>query len=176
MSRARVLLVLALAGLGGACRGREAPRAEAFRALAVGDTTPRWTTATLAGDSARIGPGQPVTVLNVWATWCESCREEMATLEALHREFAPRGVRVLAVSVDQGAPNRVRRFVADEHLTFAVAHDRDGDVQQRFRILGVPTTLVLDRDGTVRWARTGAINGLPGDVRAALQEALGSGR
>jgi len=70
-----------------------------------------------------------VTALNVWATWCTSCRDEMGDLKVLHQEFAPRGVRVVGVSVDLGDVARVRRFAARESLTFIVAHDPARGVQ-----------------------------------------------
>ena len=66
-----------------------------FRPLQTGDTVPHYASASLRGDTVRLGGAEAVTVLNVWATWCTSCREEMSDLEALSREFSPRGVRVV---------------------------------------------------------------------------------
>ena len=141
----------------------------AFQPLQLGDVVARYAVTTLAGNTARIAPGEPVTLLNVWATWCTSCREEMATLQSLHDEFARRGVRVLAVSVDGGGSDeRVRRYVEAQHLTFPVAHDARGLVQERYRILGVPTTLLLDSAATLRWQHVGTIS----DVIPVLASAL----
>lgn len=182
----RALQALVAAGLvaGGACHGGRdatpgngAPVAvtdtSAIRALAVGDPAPAYAARTLAGAEVRVGaPGAPVTLVNVWATWCIACREEMSDLAALHQEFAPRGLRVLAVSVDEGPEARVRRFVTRERLPFSVAHDPDGRAQEAFRVVGVPETYLVGADGRVRWKRAGNVHGVLGEARTAITAAL----
>lgn len=147
------------------------PRDAPFRPLVVGDSAPAYAVRTLAGDSVRVGAGQPV-LLNVWATWCTSCREEMADLATLDREYAPRGVRVLAVSVDVGDGTRVRRFAEAEHLPFAVAHDPAGVVQRRFQAVGVPETYLISGDGRLLWVQRGGLHGAPAAVRATLDSVV----
>lgn len=147
------------------------PRDAPFRPLVVGDSAPAYAVRTLAGDSVRVGAGRPV-LLNVWATWCTSCREEMADLATLDREYAPRGVRVLAVSVDVGDGTRVRRFAEAEHLPFAVAHDPAGVVQRRFQAVGVPETYLISGDGRLLWVQRGGLHGAPAAVRATLDSAV----
>ena len=146
-----------------------------FRPLVVGDRAPAYAARTLAGDSVRVGAGTPV-LLNVWATWCTSCREEMADLAALDREYAPRGVRVLAVSVDAGDGTRVRRFAEAEQLPFAVAHDPAGVVQKRLsrrwgcrRPISSPAT-----DGCCGCGAAD-LHGAPAAVRATLDSAVKGG-
>ncbi|HET7188335.1 MAG TPA: TlpA disulfide reductase family protein [Gemmatimonadaceae bacterium] len=170
MTRAIVAVVVVLAA-GCSTPPRDAP----FRPLVVGDSAPAYAVRTLAGDSVRVSAGQPV-LLNVWATWCTSCREEMADLATLDREYAPRGVRVLAVSVDVGDGTRVRRFVESEHLPFAVAHDPAGVVQKRFQAVGVPETYLISGDGRLLWVRRGGLHGAPMAVRATLDSVVNSGR
>lgn len=164
---------LAALALLGACRrsdtaGQPASDA-AFRPLAVGDTVPAYVARTLRGDSVRIGAGEPLTLVNVWATWCTSCREEFATLERVQRDYAPRGLRVVAVSVDLGHPERVARFAAAQGATFTVALDPEGRIQQQFQVVGVPSTYLVARDGRLLWAYTGE---LPDSVRSAVDRAM----
>jgi len=144
----------------------------AFRPLAPGDTLPPYAAATLAGDTARIAAGGPVTLVNVWATWCTSCREEMADLEAVHREFGAQGLRVLAVSVDDGDAARVRRFVEHERLTMPIAVDPAGAIQQAYRVVGVPETFLVGADGRLLWRQAGGLHGDVAAVRAAVTRAL----
>ena len=187
MRRALVALAaLVLAGCGS--RGSEpkaaagaspagTPSADAFRPLAVGDRVPTLALRTLAGDSLRVEAGGPVTLVNVWATWCSSCREEMADLEALHRDFGPRGLRVVAVSVDDGDGTRVRRFVARQRLTMRVAHDPAQQVQALYQVMAVPETYLMGRDGRLLWRQTGGLHGAPEVARSAVTKALeGSSR
>lgn len=101
-------------------------------------------------DSARYA-GQPLLV-NFWATWCPPCRAEMADLETLHARLAPRGLKLLAVSVDADT-NLVREYVRQEKLSFTVLLD----VGQHWagtalRVPGFPTTYLVGRDGTIREA------------------------
>jgi cytochrome c biogenesis protein CcmG, thiol:disulfide interchange protein DsbE len=168
----RISLAGVLVALVAACSAP--PRDAAFRPLTVGDTAPAYAIRTLAGDSVRVGAGAPV-LLNVWATWCTSCREEMADLAALERAYAPRGVRVLAVSVDAGDGTRVRRFVEAERLPFAVAHDPAGVVQRTFQAVGVPETYLISGDGRLLWVQRGGLHGAPAAVRATLDSVVAAG-
>jgi len=166
--RAAAMLVVAAL----ACSKGETPRGAAFRPLQVGDRAPAYTTHGLNGDTVTVGAGAPV-LLNVWATWCTSCREEMADLAALSRAYAPKGVKVVAVSVDVGDGSRVRRFADAEQLPFVVAHDPGGEVQRVFQAVGVPETYLISGDGTMLWVQRGGIHGTAGAVRATLDSVVG---
>jgi peroxiredoxin len=125
----------------------------------------------LTGDTVNIGAGGKPVVLNVWATWCESCREEMAALDSLHKEFG-KDARVVGVSVDQGSIEKVKRFAETNHLRFDIAHDPAGDIQTTYQVVGVPTTFVIGRDGRVAWLHTGNIADDFNDVRDAVLKAV----
>jgi cytochrome c biogenesis protein CcmG, thiol:disulfide interchange protein DsbE len=168
----RAWLTAAATLLAFAC-GRGDRSDEAFRPLAVGEQVPPYRATTLAGDTVRVNAGQPVTLVNVWATWCTSCREEMQDLEAMQRDFAPRGLRILAVSVDNGNGVRVRRFVESERLTFPVAHDPEGRVQQLYQTVGVPESYLIGRDGKLLWRQAGGLHGHTAEARASVERALG---
>jgi peroxiredoxin len=146
-------------------------RSNAFRPLDIGSRLPRFTITTLSGDTITLGGTSPPTILNVWATWCTSCREEMADLEALQRDLSPRGVRVVGVSVDVGNGARVRQFAAHERLTFIVAHDPAQRVQQLCRIVGVPETLVIGADGRLLWRWVGNLHPVIDSVRRVVTTA-----
>lgn len=159
----------------------------AFRPLAVGETVPAYAAAVVggaAGDSVRIagagGTGAasaaaaPLTLVNVWATWCTSCREEFADLERLHRDYAPRGVRVVAVSVDESGDERVARFARTEGATFTIAHDAEGRVQRLYQTVGVPESYLVSGDGRLLWRHGGALRGGAADAREAIDRALAS--
>ncbi|HEX9631465.1 MAG TPA: TlpA disulfide reductase family protein [Gemmatimonadales bacterium] len=90
-----------------------------------------------------------VVLLNVWATWCAPCEQEMPSMERLHQEMGPQGLRVVAVSVDQSSPETVRSWVEARNLTFTVLHDPSGRIQQVYQTTGVPESFVLDRNGVI---------------------------
>ncbi len=104
----------------------------------------------VTGDTVRVRDlrGQ-VVLLNLWATWCPPCEQEMPSIERLHAKLGAEGLRVVAVSVDQLDRDAVRRWVDERGLTFTVLHDRSGKIQQTFQTTGMPETFVIDRDGVI---------------------------
>lgn len=91
--------------------------------------------------------GRPV-LLNVWATWCDPCREEMPGLQRLYDAYKARGLRVVAVSVDdRGSEGLIREFVADHHLTFDILHQGAADMMATYQVRGVPQTFLISRSG-----------------------------
>lgn len=98
-----------------------------------------------------------VLVLNLWATWCIPCRTEMPSMEALHQQLGPQGLKIVAVSVDdEGMQEQIRDFVREYQLTFEILHDAAGVMQGIYRTTGIPETIVIGRDGTIRKKWVGA--------------------
>jgi len=115
-----------------------------------------------------------VVLLNVWATWCEPCRVEMPSIEKLHREFGPRGLAVVAISVDDpGAEQRVRDFVKELGLTFEVLHDPKQVTTRNYQITGYPETFLIARDGIIRKKLIGASDWSSEGNRTLVRELLG---
>lgn len=122
----------------------------------VGRGAPAFEAATVEGERVSLAELRgEVVLLNVWATWCGPCRDEMPSMERLHRELAPQGLRIVAVSVD-GAPGalsaggNVAEFARELGLTFTIWHDPSGSVQRVYRTTGVPESFVIDRDGVIQ--------------------------
>ena len=143
--------------------------------LTVGSDAPVFTTTALDSTTMRFGGvADSVVLLNVWATWCTSCREEFAELEQIRAQRATSAVRVIGVSVDQGGSEKVRRFVAVQGTHFPVAHDREARINPVYGIRGLPTTFVLGKDGKVRWMQTGSFLLDSVGMRKALDAAIAS--
>ena len=120
----------------------------------VGTAAPMFSGATVAGPvpakSLADYKGQ-VVLLNVWATWCGPCKTEMPSMEALHQAMGPKGLKVVAVSIDNpGMKDEIRKFLAEYKLTFEVLHDSTQAIQQAYQTTGVPETFVIAGDGTIR--------------------------
>lgn len=124
--------------------------------LAVGDTAPRFAVKSLTGDSLIVGDrNSKVTLLNVWATWCTSCKEEFSELERFRKTFSATGLNVVAVSVDQGSDVKVRKFVEAQGSQFPVAHDAEARISSLYGVNGLPTTYLLDANGKILWTAIG---------------------
>lgn len=126
-------------------------RAPEFRAAVVQATTPPKVGEDPATRALADYKGQ-VVLVNIWATWCGPCREEIPSLQALYRDFAPRGFKIVAVSVDEGAAAapKVRDFMRGFGVTFDVLHDPEGVIQKTYQTTGVPENFVIGADGVVR--------------------------
>lgn len=150
------------------------PEAGGFRPLEAGDPAPEFGAPVLDGDSLHLASlvGNPV-LLNVWATWCPPCREEMPALQALHERYGPRGLRILGVSVDsRGSEQTIRRFLEEGGYTFTILHDASDAVSRQFRTIGVPETFLIDADGRIvrRWI--GRFDPMAEDVIADIEPLL----
>lgn len=89
-----------------------------------------------------------VVLLNVWATWCAPCREEMPTLDKLQARLGGEDFLVLPLSIDRAGLDPVRRFYAEigiRHLGVYLAEDMRA--MTALGVVGLPTTLLIDRDG-----------------------------
>ena len=97
-----------------------------------------------------------VVLLNVWATWCAPCRKEMPALDQLQQKLGGAEFEVIALSIDSGGPAAVRRFYDEMGIrSLAVYVDASMEGTGKLRALGIPTTLLLDREGRERWRKSG---------------------
>jgi len=98
-----------------------------------------------------------VVLLNLWATWCGPCEWEMPGIEALYRDFGPKGLKVVGVAVDDpGFEQRVRDFVARKGLTFEILSEGSGKIEADYEARGIPATYLIGRDGLLRKRIAGA--------------------
>ncbi|MDQ3673887.1 MAG: TlpA family protein disulfide reductase, partial [Gemmatimonadota bacterium] len=114
-----------------------------------------------------------VVMINVWATWCLPCRVEMPSIEALHQAYAPKGFKVLAVSVDDpGHIETIRGFASQYNLTFEILHDPAKRIVDQYDILGYPETFIIGRDGIIRKKLLSATDWNSADHRALVERLL----
>jgi thiol-disulfide isomerase/thioredoxin len=142
----------------GAVSGAEAGTVSGSAGGAVGGAT-----ATAAPSSAlREAKGiddytGEVVLLNIWATWCGPCRIEMPSMQRLQERLGPKGLRIVAVSVDDpGQAGAIRRFAQELGLTFDLLHDPTKAIERTYQTTGVPETFLIGRDGTIRRRSIGA--------------------
>ncbi|MBI5879288.1 MAG: TlpA family protein disulfide reductase [Chloroflexi bacterium] len=121
---------------------RESPRA--------GFLAPRLHTTLLSGEVFDLQAlrGQ-VVVLNFWATWCAPCRAEMPAMQSVYERRKGDGLALVGVNQMED-PGTIAPFLAQYQLTFPVALDPTGDWSQRYRVLGLPTTYFINRQGVIR--------------------------
>jgi len=150
MSKQNILAVAIIAFLVGGAYAMT--RAHDEGVVGVDSKAPDYQAVVVAtGDTASLRDrykGQ-VTLINIWATWCGPCREEMPAMEALYKDYAARGFKIAAVSIDEGNDDAVKAFAQELGLTFDILHDRSGAIQGVYQTTGVPESFLLDRDGKI---------------------------
>ncbi len=142
--------------------------------MAIGAPAPQYAAVTLDGDSTSLAARRgKVVLLNIWATWCHPCREELPVLQRLHESTAARGLELIGVSVDAaGESAKVRQFATEFGLTYQIWLDPSERVSTVFLAPGVPASYLIGRDGTLRWRHVGPLKDGDPVLAAALEAAL----
>jgi len=92
--------------------------------------------------------GRPV-LINLWATWCHPCRVEMPSMNALYKDYHPKGLALLAIAIDQVGKPAVAPFMQSYGLTFPALLDPQNMVGARLQVHGIPTSYLLDKWGRI---------------------------
>lgn len=117
--------------------------------------------------------GDRLVLLNFWATWCTPCTIEMPTLEALWQEYRERGLVVIGVSVDRGAPRALLEpYIRHHGLTFPLLLDPDSRAAGAWRVTGIPATFVVRPGGEVAGMAAGAREWNSAEMRALIEALL----
>lgn len=90
-----------------------------------------------------------VVFLNVWATWCDPCREEMPSMQRMYEKYRGKPFKVVAVSIDSVSDEKVKKFADEFGLTFLILHDQKGSIKDTYKTTGVPETFIIDQNGVV---------------------------
>ena len=116
-----------------------------------------------------------VIFLNVWATWCGPCREEMPSMEMLYEDFKDnKDFVMLAVSQDTKGRSMVAPYVEKNGFHFAILLDPENKISESYDVSGVPETFIIDRKGQIVAHHMGAFDWSRPDVKDALQQLLDS--
>lgn len=96
-------------------------------------------------------------LLNFWASWCASCKEEMKALEEAYKASRDKGFNVIGINVYQDK-EEVERFVHELGLTFPILLDREGDVAEAYNVFGIPVSYLIDSSGIVKEKYLGGLS------------------
>ena len=116
-----------------------------------------------------------VVYLDFWASWCAPCRESFPFMNELQRDLAARGVQILAVSVDKTA-DEARSFLARYPAQFLTALDSAAACPSAYGLEGMPSSYVIDRNGSVRAIHVGFRDRDKAEIRRQLTDALDGAR
>jgi len=131
---------------------------------------PDFTLNTFEGETIRLSDlrGQ-VVVINIWASWCASCREEAAYLESTWRKYRDRGVMFLGVDYVDTEPDALA-YIAEFNITYPNGPDLGSRISQAYHMRGVPETYFVDRQGRLRGNHIGPLQ--PPQLDVKIEELL----
>ena len=116
---------------------------------------PGFTLKSMSGENVKLGEQiGNVVMINFWASWCGPCRQEMPLLNALHKKYEPLGFTVLGVNVEENS-NMAIDFISDTPVDFPILFDSTNEVSKAYQVLAMPTTVLVDRDGNIRYIHKG---------------------
>lgn len=95
-----------------------------------------------------------VVMINFWASWCGPCRQEMPLLEALHKKYNALGFTLLGVNVEQDS-SKANAYLRDISVSFPILFDTKNSVSKAYNIAAMPSTVMVDRDGNLRYLHHG---------------------
>ena len=138
----------------------------------ISGPAPDFTLKSRSGENIKLSElrGQ-VVMINFWASWCGPCRQEMPILEQIYQHYAPMGFTLLGVNVeeDSAAANKVLKEIA---VSFPVLYDNKNQVSESYQVRAMPTTVLIDRDGQMRFLHKGYQPGYEDSYQQQVRELI----
>jgi peroxiredoxin len=109
-----------------------------------------------------------VVMVNFWASWCGPCRQEMPHLEALYQRYSSLGFTLLGVNVDKDAGD-AQEFLDETSVSFPILFDPESAVSELYDVIAMPSTVLVDREGNMRFIHHGYKPGYENDYQAQIR-------
>jgi thiol-disulfide isomerase/thioredoxin len=133
---------------------------------------PDFTLPTLGGPNVRLQEQRGrVVMINFWASWCGPCREEMPHLARLYEKYRASGFTVLAVNIDEDQA-KAANLAQQLGMRFPVLLDTGKQVSRLYDLSAMPSTVLVDRDGRVRYVHRGYRDGYADAYEKQIRELL----
>ncbi len=117
-----------------------------------------------------------VVLLDVWATWCEPCRDALPTYEQLAKEYGNKGLRIYAINVDSDV-KQIPPFLKETKVTLPILHDADAQFAERqLKVKLMPTSFLLDRKGIIRHVHEGFAEEFLAQYQQEIEALLAEGK
>jgi peroxiredoxin len=148
--------------------------AGAVPAAEISGAAPEFTLDSRDGDRVALADLKgDVVMINFWATWCGPCREEMPHLEALYERYSDLGFTLLGINVEEDS-SLSNAFLAETPVSFPILFDPSNSVSARYDVVAMPSTVLIDRAGNMRFIHHGYKPGYENEyqtqIRALLRE------
>ncbi|MCO6413147.1 MAG: TlpA family protein disulfide reductase [Thiogranum sp.] len=116
---------------------------------------PDFTLSSNSGHNLRLSEFRgEVVMINFWASWCGPCRQEMPVLDELYSQYQPMGFTILGVNVEEDS-SKAKALLDEIPVTFPVLFDTQSKVSKLYDVVAMPSTILVDRDGNIRYLHHG---------------------
>ena len=125
----------------------------------VSGPAPDFTLKSRSGENVKLSEHRgDVVMINFWASWCAPCRQEMPLLEEIYTKYSDLGFTLLAVNVEEDS-SKASELLNEIPVTFPVLYDNKNTVTKLYNVVAMPSTVILDRDGNMRYLHKGYLPG-----------------
>ena len=156
------------------CRCAMAAMVIATTAFAADSTgpAPAFTLTSISGGQTALSQfkGQ-VVMVNFWATWCGPCQQEMPLLDQMYKKYKPAGFTLIGVNVDKDSPP-VKELLARKPVSFPVLLDPANQVSKAFHVDEMPSSVIIDRKGEIRYIHRGYKPGDENDYQDRIRQLI----
>ncbi len=141
-------------------------------ALDTGSTAPDFTLKSRSGENIKLSELRgEVVMVNFWASWCAPCRQEMPLLEDIYDRYSDMGFTLLGVNVEEDS-SAALDLLKEIPVTFPILLDTRNSVSKLYNVVAMPSTVILDRDGKVRFIHRGYLPGYEDEYRQQIKELI----
>lgn len=138
----------------------------------VSGPAPDFTLKSRSGENIKLSEHRgDVVMINFWASWCAPCRQEMPLLEELYKKYSDLGFTLLAVNVEEDS-SKADELLKDIPVTFPVLFDNSNKVTKLYNVIAMPSTVIVDRDGNMRYLHRGYLPGYEKEYQKQVKELI----
>lgn len=141
-------------------------------AASVSGPAPDFTLKSRSGENLKLSEYRgDVVMINFWASWCAPCRQEMPLLEELYKKYNDLGFTLLAVNVEEDS-SKADDLLGEVLVTFPVLFDNTNKVSKLYNVVAMPSTVIVDRDGNMRYLHRGYLPGYEEEYNKQVKELI----
>ncbi len=112
-----------------------------------------------------------VVMINFWASWCAPCRQEMPLLEEMYKKYSDLGFVLLGVNVEEDS-SKAGELLREIPVTFPILYDNTNKVTKMYKVVAMPSTVMVDRDGNMRYLHRGYLPGYEAEYIKQIKELI----
>ncbi len=138
----------------------------------ISGPAPDFTLKSRGGENLRLSEFRgEVVMINFWASWCGPCRQEMPLLDQLYSRYSPMGFTILGINVEEDSA-LAEKLLEEIPVGFPILFDSENHVTELYEVMAMPSTIMVDRDGNMRYLHLGYMPGYEVEYEAQIKELI----